>query len=149
MFRSRQTIGSTLLHVTTPSTMSCQMCLILAMIFSHESTATFHVRPSTTSTLSMAELRATNCHKHEQMYSCYIGCLQDPCCLAVKLAEECEMSYFPTEAMDLVKEASVWEWNDWHKSDFNQRNDIDFPLYDGLNLYMVTRQEVLLLWTYP
>ena len=47
-----------------------------------------------------------NCHKHEQMYSCYIGCLQDPCCLAVELAEECEMSYFTTETMDLLKEVN-------------------------------------------
>ena len=66
----------------------------------------FHVRPSATSTLSMAELRATNCHKHEQMYSCYTGCLQNPCCLAVELTDQCEMSFIPTEAMDLVKEVS-------------------------------------------
>ena len=45
------------------------------------------------------------------MYSCYMGCLQDQCCLAVTLAEECEMSYFPTEAMDLVKEVSALENN--------------------------------------
>ena len=71
--------------------------------------ARFHVRPSTTSTVNVAELRATNCHKHEQMYSCYTRCLQLACCLAVKFYKnnECEMSYFPTEAMDLVKVVSI------------------------------------------
>ena len=83
--------------------------LLLALLVPHQfkkSTTRFHVRNSAKSTLSMAEIRATNCHKHEQMYSCYMGCLQDPCCLAVKMAEECETSYIPTEAMDLVKEVN-------------------------------------------
>ena len=83
--------------------------LLLALLVPHQfkkSTARFHVRNSATSTLSMAEIRATNCHKHEQMYRCYMGCLQDPCCLAVKMAGECETSYIPTEAMDLVKEVN-------------------------------------------
>ena len=81
----------------------------LSMIFALHgtSTATFHIRPSATSTLSMAELRATNCHKHEQMYSCYMGCLQDPCCVAVKLSGQCEMSYEPTEELDIVKEVGT------------------------------------------
>ena len=87
--------------------MDLQRFILPAMLFWWQSAAKFHVRPSATSTLSMAELRATNCHKHEQMYSCFMGCLQNPCCLAVKRAEECEMSYFPTEAMDLVKEVSL------------------------------------------
>ena len=87
--------------------MDLQRFILSAVLFLWESTARFHVRPSATSTLRMAELRSTNCHKQEQMYSCYNGCLQDPCCLAVELAEECEMSYFPTEAMDLVKEVNL------------------------------------------
>ena len=86
--------------------MDLQRFILSAVLFLWESTARFHVRPSATSTLSMAKLRATNCHKHEQVYSCYMGCIQDPCCLAVKLAEECEMSFLPTEAMDLVKEVN-------------------------------------------
>ena len=86
--------------------MGLQRFIVPALLFWWESAAKFHVRPSATSTLSMAELRATNCHKHEQMYSCYMGCLQDACCLAVTLAEECEMSYFLTETMDLVKEVN-------------------------------------------
>ena len=86
--------------------------LLAVVLFLCEAVAIFHVRPSATSTLTMAELRATSAYKHEQMYSCYLGCLQEPCCLAVELAAECEMSYFPTEAMDLVKEVSMRVYKD-------------------------------------
>ena len=94
----------------TPFAMDIKEFLLWAILVLHETStciAMFHIRPSATSTLSMAELRATNCHKDEHMYSCYMGCLQDPCCLAVKLSEQCEMSYQPTEELDLVKEVGI------------------------------------------
>ena len=87
-----------------PKSLFVFLCLYVNVIH-----AKYHLRISRTSPLRLAELRSDNCDKHEQMYSCYTTCLQDPCCLAVKFSEDeqCETSYVPTETMDLVKVVSI------------------------------------------
>ena len=87
--------------------MEMAFAFIILLVTLKPAKGLFRVRPSVTTSLSMAQLRGTNCQQHDDMYSRFMECFRDQCCLAVTLQGECERSHIPTELMDLVKEVNT------------------------------------------
>ena len=87
--------------------MDMQSLILFMLICFDESTfALFRIRPSASTSMTMTDLGPTSCGAQEGMHSCFTDCLNDPCCLSVKLSPPCEISYLRTEELDMVKEVS-------------------------------------------